>query len=94
MRALLNVLPGRVGFGRTLDVVSKGMQLTLQPGADAPRVSSKAATISLDADGLREFMSTVRAERGEYPLPGCNMTVEVEPTLVRDNAGNVVETVG
>lgn len=90
------LLPLRIPFGQPFTVVSADCQLKLEAGsACAVRIDGQAATVTLDSASAQAFATSVRAREGSYRLATLPaLAWLVQPTLIRDGEGNVVERIG
>ncbi len=85
--------------------LSKGRKLYLQ-GADCAAGLERGAAfrygmeedsfavIVLSEEGLRELCAVLRPHAGVYPLQSAALTVELLPTEIKDQDGNVLRTIG
>ncbi len=97
MRTILAVLPGRLPHGRDLVLRSPDATLVFSPAqaCDLTVDEHGAFHLALSRDACADLINGLRAERGEYGLPQlAAMAIEVVPTEIRDQAGNVVDVVG
>lgn len=94
---LLNLLKAKTGKGRGLALQSQS-SLGL-PGKRGSRVSSdgwRSSRYFPDRGGPRRVISAFKAPHRNLPH-GDNavpLTIEIVPTHIRDNEGNVAETIG
>lgn len=96
IRELLILLPLRLPFGRDFELIGRDTNVCF---TSAQRCSvgetDGGVVISLTRDALDEICATLKAQAGTYSLNHIkNLVFDVVETLVRDNDGNVVETVG
>jgi suppressor of fused-like protein len=95
-------LAGRIPHGRPLLLLGASDDadavISIRPG-DEPSLSVAEdggfLVIQLPANLAREMSETLRAERGEYrwqALP--DFVIEVEPSVIKDDEGNVVRVLG
>lgn len=94
--SLLQLLPMRLPFGETLDLVGRERRWTFVPGdRDGVVLDGAGARCTLSAATLRALLATLAPRRGTYALPeGSGLVVEVRPTQMRDGKGNPVDTIG
>jgi hypothetical protein len=94
VRDLVDVVPGRIPFGRTLVLATSKARLVLEPGETlACKKDDEATTLVLPATVALALAKTLRPLRGKYDIaPG--LCVVVRPSEIRDRDGNVVEVVG
>lgn len=93
---LVALMEGRVTFGREFSLLGRGNIVSFRP-ADAAGWSIDATEVTVDTppELAREIVDRVRATRGVYrfdTLP--TLTLEVVPTEIKDQEGNVTEVVG
>lgn len=92
--SVVELLPLRLRHGRSLELASRERQWEFTPaaGEEARDVGVDSARWALDAAAL-QALSSVRAERGIYPL-GDGLYIEVVPTFLRDAKGEVIRQIG
>lgn len=93
---LLTLLPLRLPFGRDFSLVGHEMTVWF---AFSERCSvaetDDGIGIYLNNEALNELGVTLKAEAGHYTLENFKgLVFEVEQTQLRDNAGNILETIG
>ncbi len=97
MRSIAAVLPGRLPHGRDLSISGRSSMLVFHPGeASGLAVEDEDVYVmSLSDAACAEVVGTLRPERGEYrfaELP--DLVIEVVPTEIRAQNGDVVEVIG
>ena len=92
VRGLLPLIPGRLGFDRTLSLFAgDGRRLVLEAGARSGHaVDGDTLTLTLAPQEVASF--PLAARRGAYALAGAEVTVE--PTPILDDDDRVIEVVG
>lgn len=92
---LLELLPLRLGHGRTLILMDRERAWRFEAGAvDAVQAGPEQAHCTLAPASLRALLDHLHARRGVYPLPGGRLRVRVVPTELRDAQGQVIRTLG
>ena len=93
------ILPGRAPFGRDLMLMSSSQGIVFVPGdACGWTLSDEAPNrvrVALTAAAAKSLGQSLRRERGLYRIaefPG--LTVEVEPSEIKDAQGNVLQVIG
>ena len=94
--AIIAVLPGRVCHDRPFWVVGANGSVEFLLGPN-PAVKRQGAdlSITLPAELARHIARDLKPLRGDYAwadLPG--FTITVEPSEIRDNEGQIVQTIG
>lgn len=94
--SLLQLLPMRLPFGQPLELSGRERSWTFQPGAtDAVHVEGQAAYCTLSQASLQALLQQLQPQRGRYPLgDGAVLTVQVQPTALRDGQGTHLRTIG
>jgi len=90
------VLPGRLPFGESLTLQSREHTITFEPD-DAPALLTRDEhlTLRLCRDSVADVASSLKAGTGVFAVPGFSgVTVEIEPTVIRDNDDNVTDVIG
>ncbi len=94
-RVLRNMLRARVGKGRGLFLqgTNEAVQFRsgLQPGVE---IEEGIPCVTLTKEELEELCKVLQPHAGIYPLPGFPVTIELVPTKIRDQDGNVLEVIG
>jgi suppressor of fused len=93
---LLRMLRGRSLHGREFFVSGEGRVLRCNVASDSGwHVDGAEATVHLTVEAADAFVRTFRPEVGEYVVPGLpEVSFLVEETLIRDQAGRVIERRG
>lgn len=93
---LAGLLPLRLPFGRDFALAGHGRRVTFQPAqADAVSTADNTLVLRLTDSTVCSLASILRAQAGRYATPGlAQLRWQVEPTLIRDHEGRVVETIG
>lgn len=88
------VLQGRVPFGRPYTLTGPQVTVELQPGSSlsAREVAEGHLELRVPDELVHAIATTLEPVRGRYDFG--RLTIEVEPTSIRDRHGDVVETVG
>ncbi len=91
---LVDVLPGRIPFGRTLRLATPDGHIVLEGGdAIACTKNDETTTLTLPSSVTLALAKTLRPMRGEYAIaPGFR--VVVRPSEIRDQDDNVIEVIG
>lgn len=86
----------RLPFNRPFLLAGPEWRLSFELGPKcAWQIDVNTMTVTMDADGAREFAQAVRPREGQYGLTGLpSLTWNVQPTLIRDANGDVVEKIG
>ncbi|WP_460908169.1 hypothetical protein [Paraburkholderia jirisanensis] len=93
---LVALLPLRLLFGRSFQLVSRGGALQFLRG-DANDVTDEgdAMRLRLTDATVQAFSRTLRARAGEYAVDGLDRVIwRIEKTVIRDAQGNPVQTIG
>jgi hypothetical protein len=96
VRDLLDLLPARLLFGRTLAIDSRRNQLLFEHGsAFSFEHRDGTMVVSLPAPAVSELAGTLQAKRGRYLVPSApGLEIVVSASEIRDSQGKVVEVVG
>ena len=96
MRSLLAVLPYRWRFGRELSLYHPECVVVWGRGdANTVRSDGIHTHVTLDDQGYRELLATVRPVAGNYTLTSLpGLSLQVEATEIRDGEGKVVYRIG
>ena len=94
--SLLELLPLRLGHGRTLTLLDREHAWHFEPGpADVIEEDAEGSVCcTLSPATVQALLERLKPERGVYPLPGSPLQVRIEPTELRDAQGAVVRTIG
>lgn len=86
----------RLPFDRPFLLAGPDWRLSFEPGPQcAWQIDHNTMTVTMDADGAREFAKAVWPREGQYRLTGLpSLTWNVQPTLIRDANDEVVEKIG
>jgi hypothetical protein len=86
----------RIPFDRTFALSSRDWRLAFEPGPRcAWSIEDKVMTVKMDPASARVFAQAVQPWEGRYHLPGFpSVAWDVQPTLIRDANGDVVEKIG
>lgn len=93
---VLAIMPFRLGVGEFFGLFGKSSQVWFKPGAVfSTSVDNDALTVHL-TDTLAECIyANLKPIRGVYQFEGANgFCIEVKPTYIRDQEGNVISTIG
>jgi suppressor of fused len=90
------LLRGRLLKGKELTLNSQNLAVILQLGQETGyEEGEKAVRISLSEAAVQELSATLRPVEGEYKLfTAKNLTVRVRKTYIKDQDGNLVDTLG
>lgn len=96
VEGLFGSLSLRLPFGRDLLAIGAEGAVAFAPGQPAAvREEDGQLHVTLDPAALDAAQATLRPVAGEYRVPGLPGVVwEIEQTLIRDAAGDVVQTIG
>lgn len=93
-RTLANMLRARVGKGRELFLQGSDAIVLLRPGERAEMGEENGMTVlTLPKDALKELCGVLRPHAGTYTLSTFPMTVELTPTTITDQDGNVIKVI-
>src|SRR6185436_6216107 len=89
-------LRGRIGFGRELWLASPHATIGILPGDKFSfQKKEEALLIELPPPLVEAICGKLQPVRGKYEWEQApNFTLEVEPTHVKDQKGNVIEVIG
>jgi hypothetical protein len=90
------LLRGRLLKGKELTLTSRELQVVLESAQDTSfEEGDKQVRISLSEAAVQELSVTLRPVEGEYKLSAAKgLIVRVRKTFIKDQEGNVVETIG
>lgn len=90
------LLPLRIPFERPVLLGGPEWQLRLEAGsACAVSIAEQVATVTMDAACAQAFATSVLPHEGRYVLDALpQLSWQVQPTLIRDAEGNVVQRIG
>ena len=95
------VLPGRVPFGRELTLLSSSHAVAFAPGKSCSWTYSEGGSaskvrVTLTPEAANALTQSLQLQqRGLYRIAGFPaLTVEVEPSQIKDAQGNVVRVIG
>lgn len=93
---LAQLLPLRLPFGRDFTLAGKGRRVTFQPApSNAIDATGDTLVLRLTDATVHGLAGTLRAQTGRCATPGfARLCWQIEPTLIRDHEGHVVETIG
>lgn len=94
MRKLANILRARLGKDRDFYLKTPSMDIAFQPSVQSAfgKEEEDFGLIKLSPESLEEFTS-IPQHKGKYLLKTMPAVVEIIPTVIKDNNGNVVETI-
>ena len=93
-QVLVNMLRARVGKGRTLFLHGSNQAVLFRLGEEAEiHEEDGVSTLTLPEDALIELCSVLQPHAGVYSLSTYPMTVELVPTKITDQDGNVREII-
>lgn len=93
-RIIANMLRAKVGKGRELYLHGREAHVKFCPGEPALEVKEGIVTMTLSEPILTELCDVLKPRAGVYPLSGFPLTVELVPTRITDQDGNVLEVIG
>lgn len=90
------LLRGRIPYDRVFDVEGEAMQVVFVPGDDADlEPDGHRLLFTLTPDQAKDLAGRIPPERGEYPVPWLpGLIIEVVPSQILDEQGQVVEEIG
>lgn len=97
MRSIAAVLPGRLPHSRDLSISGQSSMLVFHPAevSGFEDEDEDVYVMSLSPAACAEITGTLRAERGEYRISELpDLVIEVVPTEIRSQNGDVVEVIG
>ncbi len=92
-RILVRMLRARVGKGRTLYLQGEKAAVQFRLGAQAVTMEDAVLHLTLTEQALAELCATLQPHAGIYPLDSFPLTVELVPTRITDQDGNVLEVI-
>lgn len=92
-RTLSNMLRARVGKGRDLYLYGTEVAIQFLPGDTAATVEDDLLILSLPEQTLAELSMVLQRHTGVYPLSSFPLTIELVPTEITDQNGNVLEVI-
>lgn len=89
------MLRARVGKGRNFYLQGKELAIGFNPGEKAGfgMEESDFAAIILNDAALDELCEVLQPHAGKYPLKNLPLILELVPTRIKDNEGNVVKVI-
>ncbi len=93
IQVLSNMLQARLGKGRPLFLQGADAAVQFQSGADKAEVQEGMLTLTLSDETLQELFGALQPHAGTYPLSSFPLTVELTPTQITDQDGNVLSVV-
>ena len=91
---LARMLRARVGKGRRLFLQGSDQAVLFRPGEQAGVGEEDSVfTLTLPTDALEELYTMLQPHAGTYPLTSFPLTVEVIPTKITDQNGNVLRVI-
>lgn len=93
---LLALLPLRLRFGESFALIGPENRIVFESAARCvAEVVDGALHVRLDETALRSLISRLRAQAGRYEIEGfAALQVVVEQSQIRDQAGEVIQTIG
>lgn len=90
------MLRARIGKGRTLYLQGAEQSVLFQGGARNEIELNEHGTlvIGLTENGLRELCKALIPHAGIHRLQEIPLTIEIVPTCIKDQHGNILETIG
>ena len=93
-QTLVRMLRARVGKGRSLFLQGSDQAVLFQPGEQAEiGKEDDMLALTLPEDALEELCAALQPHAGTYPLASFPMTVELVPTEITDQDGNVIRVI-
>lgn len=95
VQTFLTMLKARVGKDRTLYIIVKDVTYCFQP---APRngfghEEADFCLIEMTPRTLEDILNIVKPHKGEYLCPAAPLKFVITPTIIKDQEGNVLETI-
>lgn len=91
---LLVLLKARIGKDRALVLQGRSSLVCLESGEQADiHMDEEAFVVSLTEKALDELCQLLKPHIGTYCMDTMPLTIEIVPTHIRDEKGNVVETI-
>lgn len=93
-QTLARMLRARVGKGRTLFLQGSSQAVLFQPG-ERTQISQEdgVPALTLQANTLEELCTVLPSHAGSYPLTSFPLIVELVPTKITDQDGNVIKVI-
>jgi suppressor of fused len=93
---LIALLESRIFFGRDFSLMGRGTIVSFRPAETAGfGVDTMELAVDTTNELAREIIDTMRAERGVYRFSALEaLTIEVLPTEIKDQDGQVTSVVG
>jgi hypothetical protein len=90
------VLPSRLRHGRALTIQGPAVSVLFEPAEESPvTIEDRAARVRLTQAALAELVRAWRPERGRRELRELpRLAIEVVPTEIKDQEGNVLRVIG
>ena len=93
-RILKNMLRARVGKGKALCLQGKNTLIQFQSGKQAlVTLEDECLALTLPEQALTELCAALQPHAGVYPLASFPLTVELVPTRITDQKGNVLKVI-
>ena len=94
-QTLVRMLRARVGKGRTLFLQGSSQAVLFRPGEQAEvHEEDDVSVLSLPASTLDELYAVLQPHAGIHTLTSFPLTVELVPTRITDQNGNVTKVIG
>ncbi len=90
-QVLVNMLRARVGKGRALRLQGREAAVQFNPGDQAVSAAEGILYLTMPEQALSELCGVLSGHAGVYPLSSFPLTVELVPTRITDQDGNVLE---
>jgi hypothetical protein len=100
IRDVKGVLPGRIPYGRPLSILAGSRAIAFEPAADVRWSEERGGDterlhVGLPAEVASELARVLEVRAGTYSLRAAlGLSVRVEPSPIRNQAGDVVEVIG
>jgi suppressor of fused len=96
VKEILGLLPYRLPFGREFGLVGGECEVIFVPAGDnGYSMEGNSLRLAIRPDVLTEIQSVLEQKEGSYGLSTFNgVVLHVKKTQIKDESGNVIETIG
>lgn len=91
---LCRMLRARVEKGRELLFAGAEQSVLFRPGEEEILTDDNTIIVSLQERNISELCGLLKQEAGSYACKTIPLVIELVPTVIRDQYGNVTETIG
>lgn len=93
IKTLINMIMARLGKERNLYLQGNEARVNLTFGEKGIFYDNDLLTLSLPKDTVEELCRILKPHKGTYTLTSFPLTVELSPTNITDENGNIIKTI-